>query len=134
MSQAKKVSEIWVRLGGAKGQALSVFALAGLLHDDGQLGAAEETASRMINLLEDFLVCDSHLFDDICRSRGGRERSRTVHHFEAAIGIASASNWYNSLVWCHLRLASLFSDEDRFGYVRAYRRARPTTYITWAAR
>ena len=123
MQQAREASEIWARLGDMKGQAHSLFVLAGLLHDDGQLGAAEETASRMINLLpergEEFLVCDSHLlFGDICRSRG--EKERAIHHFEAAIGIASIHNWYNSLVWCHLRLAGLFSDEDRFDDAHAH--------------
>ena len=49
--QAKEASGIFERLGDAVGQAGCLINLAHLLRKDGQLDAAEETASRGINIL-----------------------------------------------------------------------------------
>ena len=47
VQQAKEASEIFERLGNTLGQAVCLIDLAWALHDDDQLDAAEEAASRM---------------------------------------------------------------------------------------
>jgi len=50
IQQANEALEIYGRLGNPVGQAQSLIDLAHLLHGNEQLDAAEETASRAINL------------------------------------------------------------------------------------
>jgi tetratricopeptide (TPR) repeat protein len=83
-------------------QAVSLQRLAWLLYYDKQLDAAEETASRSINLLPDnseqFTVCQGHrLLGNIYRSKG--EAEKAIDHLEAALKIASYSNWQSALFW-----------------------------------
>jgi len=44
---------------------------------------------------------------------------KTVHHFEAALEIASSFDWHEPF-WIHHRLAWLFSNEGRFDDAHAY--------------
>ena len=115
--QAKEASEISERLGHTVEQAQCLIELARLLRGDKQLDAAEEAASRAIKLLpekgEQFLVCRCHrVLGRICHSKGDTEKA--IHHFEAALKIASPFNWLDQLFWIHFSLAELCFDQGRF--------------------
>ena len=122
IQQAKEALEICERLGKITGQAGSLIALGRLLHEDGQLNAAEEAVSRGINLLseqdQEFRVCRSRrVLGDIYRSKG--ERGKAIHNFEVALAIASPYSWNHHLFWIHFSLALLFSHEGKFGDAHA---------------
>jgi tetratricopeptide (TPR) repeat protein len=94
-----------------------LIALAWLLRQDRQFDAAEEAASRAIGLFpekgEEYRVCKSHrILGYIYQSKG--ETEKAIHHFEVALGIASAFDWHEEPFWIHYRLAGLFYDEGRF--------------------
>ena len=120
---AKEALEISERLGDTVRQAELSINLAYLLHDDKQFDAAEEAASRAINLLpekgREFIVCRSHrVLGEIYHSKGRTEKA--IHHFEVALGIASSSSWHSELFWIPYSLTRLLLDEDRFGEAQAY--------------
>ena len=115
--QAKEAVEIFERLGNTARQARSLIDVAWLLHDDKQLDAAEEAASRAIGLFPDkgeqAKVCDGHrVLGKIHHSKG--EREKAVHHLEVALGIASSLNTFYDLFWIHFALTEVFSGEGRF--------------------
>jgi tetratricopeptide (TPR) repeat protein len=115
--QAKESLEIFGRLNRIPEQAASLQRLAWLLYYDKQLDAAEETASRSINLLPDnseqFTVCQGHrLLGNIYRSKG--EAEKAIDHLNAALQIASSSNWQSALFWIHHSLAELFCGQAKF--------------------
>jgi len=121
--QAKEASEILERLGDTAKQAGCLTTLAYLLHDDNQLDAAEEAASRAINLLpekgERFRVCSGHhILGMIYRRKGDTEKA--ICHFEAALEIASSLNLDFRLFWVHYSLARLFSEGDRLDDAHAH--------------
>ena len=123
IQQAEEASEISERLGDTVGRAQCLIELAWLLSCDKQLDAAEEAASRAIDLLlekgEQFHVCHCHhVLGRIYHSKGDTEKA--IHHFEVAIGIASPFNWSNLLFSIYFSLADLFSDEGRFGDARTH--------------
>jgi tetratricopeptide (TPR) repeat protein len=114
--QAKEASEISERLGDRVEQALCSIDLAWLLRYDNQLNAAEEAASRAIDLLpekgEEFQVCRCHrVLGDIYCSKD--EKTKAVHHYEVALEIASPFNWLNLLFCIHFSLAQLLFDGGR---------------------
>jgi len=114
---AKEALEIGVRLGDRVEQAQCLTGLAGLLSEDKQLDAAEEAASRAINLLpekgEQYRFCTSHrILGHIYHFKG--ETGKAIHHFQVALRIASPFEWHNQLFWTHYGLALLFRDEGRF--------------------
>jgi tetratricopeptide (TPR) repeat protein len=114
--QAKESLEIFERLNNVSGQALSLRRLAWLLWRDNQLDAAEEAAFRSIDLLPDngekFQVCQGHrVLGDIYRSKG--ETEEAIDHLEAALRIASSSNWHGQQFRIHYTLAALFCDQGR---------------------
>ena len=113
----QEASEILQRLGDTVGQAQCLMDVARLLHSSGQLDAAEEAASRAIDLLpergQQFQLCETHrILGGICHSKG--ESVRAAHHLEEALGIASSFNWSSQLFLVRYGLAELFLDEDRF--------------------
>jgi len=117
IEQAREVLGIYKRLNLILGQAKSLEQLAGSLYGDNQLGAAEEAASRAINLLsgkrEQFVTCKCHcVLGKICYSRG--ETEKAIDHFETALRIASPSNWNDQLSRNNYELADLFFKEGRF--------------------
>jgi len=117
IQQAREALGIYTRLNNVLGQARTLEWLARLLHSDNQLDAAEEAASRTIDLLsgkrEQFVVCKCHrVLGEICYSRG--ETERAIDHFETALRIASPSNWHGQLARNHYELANLFFKEGRF--------------------
>ena len=123
IEQAKEASEIFGRLGETAEQAQCLISLTWALCDDGQLDAAEEAASRAIDLLpeegEQFRVCESHrALGRIYQSKGDNEKA--IHHYEVALGIASPFDWPDSLFWLNYDLAGLFHDEDRFDDAHNY--------------
>ena len=108
---AEEASEIYKRLGNTLGQAYCLYDLAHSLLGNQQLSAAEEAALRTIDLLpekgQDFLLCQSHhVLGEIYRCKG--EKEKAIDRFEAALGIASPSNWQGTLFWIHYDLAMLF--------------------------
>jgi tetratricopeptide (TPR) repeat protein len=117
IQNVKEAAEIFEWLGDPVNQADSLIALAYVLHDDKQLEAAEEAASRAIDLLPEkgkqFLVSTGHLIlGNIYSSKGDTEKA--VHHLEVALEIASSLNHENQLFWIHYALAGLFSGQERF--------------------
>ena len=123
IQQAKEALETLEQLGDTVAQAQCLKYLAWLLHSDNQLDAAEEAASRTIDLIPEkgsqSLVCESHrLLGKIYRSKGDTERA--THHFEVALKIASSFDWYDDLFWVHYDLAQLFRDGGRFDDAHAH--------------
>jgi tetratricopeptide (TPR) repeat protein len=115
IQQTKEASEIFERIGDAMGQILCLNDLAWLLYDDDQLDAAEDAASRAIDLVpekgQDVIRCQLHrVLGYIYRSK--EEKEKAIHHFETAIEIAFPFNWHEELCWIHYALAELFLGED----------------------
>jgi len=114
---AKEALEVLERLGDTVAQTRCLINLAQALRWDGQLDAAEETARRAMDLIpaegHQSLVYHSHCtLGEIHRSKG--EREKALNHLEAALEIASSSDWHGRLFWVHLNMADLFLDEGRF--------------------
>ena len=114
---AREALGIYERFDDMVGQRRSLQELASLLYEDGQLEAAEEAASRAINLPlhqdYQFEVCTCYkTLGQICHARG--EMEKAMEHFEAGIGIASSFNWRDRLFWLHHSLARLFYDQSKF--------------------
>ena len=120
---AREALGIFERLGGAVEQARCLKDLAWVLWQDKQLDAAEEAASRMMDLIPEeghqTLVCEfRRILGYIYHSKG--EREKAISHFEIALGIASSFNWHDRLFWVHCALAELFLDEERFDDAHAH--------------
>ena len=123
IQQAKEASEIFERLGYTTNQTESLINLAWALYDDKQLDAAEEAASRAIDLLpgegHQFQVCRGHrVLGNIFRSKG--DIKKAIHHFEVALEIASTLNMVDQLYWAHFALSELFSEEGRLDDAHAH--------------
>jgi tetratricopeptide (TPR) repeat protein len=122
IQQAKESLEIFERLDNIPGQARSLQWLARLLWCDNQLDAAEEAASRSINLLPDserFVVCQGHrVLGHIYRSKG--ETEKAINHYEAALGIADSFNWHSQQFWILLSMARMSGDQGRFDNAHAH--------------
>ena len=121
--QAKEALEISERIGHIGYQGNSLVILAWLLNRDGQIDAAEEAASRAIELLpekgQEFRICQSHqVLGNIYHSKGRREEA--VHHFETALRIATVFNWIIKRCWIHLDQALMFLDEGDFDNAHAH--------------
>ena len=115
--QAKEALESFKRLGITDVQPHCLSDLALSLFGDGQLGPAEDAASRAIDLApekgQEFIVSQSHLIlGNIYNFK--EEREKAIHHFEAALAIASVFGWCDQLFWIRLCLARLFFREDKF--------------------
>jgi len=120
---AKESIGILEELNNIPEQADSLQELAELLCEDKQLGAAEEAASRSINLLldqgEQFKLCQGYrLLGKICCSKG--EMEKAIVHFKTAFGIASPSNWDSECFWILLSLAEAYFDQGRFDDAHAH--------------
>jgi tetratricopeptide (TPR) repeat protein len=122
IQQVKEASEIYIRTGNAIGQTWCLNDLAWLLFDDHQLTAAEDTASRAIDLVpekgQEVVRCQLHrILGQIYRSKGKKEEA--IHHLETAIKVASPFNWHEELCWIYYALAQLFLKEKEFDNANA---------------
>ena len=123
IQQAGEASEIFDRLGEVVLQANSLIALAWLLCGANQLNAAEEAGLRGLDLLpekgEEFHVCEAHrVLGEIYQFKG--ETKKAIHHFEAALGIASSLNVVYLLFWVNYALARLLSAQGKFDDAQAH--------------
>jgi tetratricopeptide (TPR) repeat protein len=123
IQQAKEALEIFERIDDTRGQALSLEGLARSLYDDKQFDAAEDAASRAIDLIsgkgQEYTICGLHqVLGKIHRSKG--EKEKAIYDFKTAIGIASPPNWRDLLFWNHYELAELFRDEGEFEDANAH--------------
>ena len=123
IQQSNEALEIQKRLGDVVGQADCLIRLARVLLGGRQPDAAEEAGSSAIEILpekgQEFLVCQAHnALGEIFRSKGDKDSA--IHHFKAALEIASTFNWQNQLFWNHYSLAGLFSDRDEFDDAQAH--------------
>ena len=122
IEMAKEALGILEQCGGIKTQGVCLIKLAWLYHDDDQLGAAEEAASRAMDLFskkgDQGWLCDAHrVLGVIYDSKG--ETEKAIHHLELALGLASASD-HNQLYRTHSSLARLFLGGDRFDKAQAH--------------
>jgi len=123
IKQAREASEIFRLFGETVGQAGCLIGLAWALLSDDQPDAAEEAASRAINLLpekgEQLLVCNGHrVLGYIYDSKGDTEKA--IHHHEITLEIASSLDWVRELFWAHYALARVFSKGGRFKDAHAH--------------
>ena len=123
IQQSKEALAIYERLGNTAKQADCWDDLARLFHSDGQFDAAEKAGLHAIDLLpekgQELRVCQSHRgLGQIYRDK--KERAKAIHHFEKALGIASAFGWRNELFWIHYSLAGLFWKENGFDDVHSH--------------
>ena len=123
IQQAREALETYEQLNDVSGKVISLIFLAWSFQGDEQLGAAEEAASRAIDLLPDegeqFRVCQCYrVLGDICRSKG--ETEKAISHFKTALGIASTSNWHGQLIRIHCSLAGLFFSKNEFNDAHAH--------------
>ena len=123
IQQMKEAIEIFERLGNATKHAECLINLAYVLGDDKQLDAAEEAASRGIDLLpeegEQYMACSGHrVLGQIYQSKGSTQKA--IHHFEVALEIASSLNLDEQLFWVHYALATLFFMEGRLDDAHAH--------------
>jgi tetratricopeptide (TPR) repeat protein len=90
--------------------------LAWLLDENNQLDAAEEAASRSIDLLHRYRAISglprSLVLGDIYRSKG--EAEKAINHLETALGIAPSFNWHGQQFSILCSLAQLFLEQGRF--------------------
>jgi tetratricopeptide (TPR) repeat protein len=121
--QAKEASEIFERFGDTASQVGCLVFLASMLCNDNQLDAAEEAASRAIDLLDSKgpqpLFCDAHrALAEVHSSKGNTKKA--LHHYEVALGIASSLNHHAELFWIYLALSQLSSKEGRSNDAHAF--------------
>ena len=120
--QAEEALDVFGRRGDTVDQAGCLIDLAWLMHGDKQLDAAEEAASRALDLLpkdQQVWICVAHhALGEVYRSKG--ETEKAIHHLELALGIASSFNWASRLFWVNYGLALLFSDQGGFNDAHAH--------------
>jgi tetratricopeptide (TPR) repeat protein len=121
--QAREGLEILERIGDTIEQAEGLSTLSWLLFEDWQPDAAENTASRAIDLVSnqgrEHLVTRLHrVLGNIHYYQGRKEKA--IHHFNTALGIASPRNWNDQLFWIHFAMAKLFCDEDEYDNAHAH--------------
>ena len=121
IQQGKEALETCEKLDNVFELAHSSLCLAHSLQDDGQLDAAEEAASRAINLLpkDQYLACKCHdHLGDIYRHKG--ETEKAIEHFEVVLGIASSFSSDREQFWIHYSLVQLFGKEGRLDDAQAH--------------
>jgi tetratricopeptide (TPR) repeat protein len=124
LEQAKEALEIYERTNNTAGQAACLDCLAWSLYYDNQLDAAENAASRAIDLIsseegKEYPFCKFHrVLGLVHRSKG--EKEKAVHHFKSALEIGSRFNWGDVLFWNHHDMAELFLNEGEFDEASAH--------------
>ena len=114
IQQAREALEMFGQLDHKEKQTDCLAVLALLLLNDKQLDAAEETASRALDLSEkQYQLCKSHkALGEIHQSKGNTEKA--IHHLEAALQIASSLNSLGDLCNIHMSLAYLSAKKGKF--------------------
>jgi tetratricopeptide (TPR) repeat protein len=117
IGQAREALEIYERTSETIGQAECLAKLTWLLFEDNQLDAAENAASRAIDLASgkgrEYLVTDLHrVLAKVYYSKGRKEKA--IHHFNTALEIASPRNWNDQLFWIHFGMAEMFRVEQKY--------------------
>ena len=112
--QVREALNIYERTGDPTEQAEGLTKLTWLLLRDQQLDAAEKAASRAIGLIpekgQEFILSRLHrVLGKVYHAKGSKEKA--VHHFNAALGLASPRNWREQLFWTHFDMAEMFRDE-----------------------
>jgi len=120
---AEEALKICERLGDTTRQARCLDKLAWLFYDDKQLDAAEEAASRALDLFpekgDESQVSSCHgALGNTYRSKG--EIGVAIHHFETALEMASSFGWDDHLFWTHYDLAELENSQDKFDDANAH--------------
>ena len=123
IQRAKEALDICERLGDTKEQGRCLINLARSLYPEKQYEAAEEAALRAIDLFSEgeyqFELCESHrVLGEIYWFKD--EIEKAIHHFEAALGIASPFDWHGPLCFTHYSLAWLFRDQGRLDTANSY--------------
>ena len=111
IERAREALEIFERIGDTVGQGDCLSQLTWLLLEDKQLDAAENTASRAIDLLsgegKEYRAAHLHRgLGKIHYLKGRKEKA--IHHFNTALEIASPRHWDDHLFWVHYSMADLF--------------------------
>ena len=122
IQQAREALDIFESLGNTGKQAQCLIILASLLCDDKQLDAAEEAATRAVELSENrdqYQLSRSHkALGLVHQSKGNREKA--IDHLEASLRIASALNSHDALSRSHLCLVELYIQEGRLNDARSH--------------
>ena len=121
--QAEEALDISEQIGDTVWQSRCLGTLAQLLIDDNQLDAAENAASRAIDLIpgkgQEHTLCELHrVLGDVYQFKG--KNKEAAHHFETTLRIASPFNWHKALFWTHLSLAELSCDEHELDKAGAH--------------
>ena len=118
IQHVKESLEIFKQLNHIPGQIDSLNQLAELLHGNEQFDAAEEVATKSINLLlekgnyHQYRVSKGYLLlGEICYSKG--ETEKATKHFETVLGVAP-SNWHGIWFGVLSSLANLSFDQGKF--------------------
>ena len=117
VQQAREASEIFERLGNTVKQAECLISLSYVLGNSYKFDAAEEAASRAIDLLpkkgEQFLVCMGHRgLGEVYSAKGNTKKA--IRHFKVALKIATSLNLDGQMFWVHHNMAELFSGQGKF--------------------
>jgi tetratricopeptide (TPR) repeat protein len=117
IQQAEEALAIFEQINDTEEQARTLAFLAWLLFDEKNLDAAEDAASRGIDLAlekgHNYTACGLYrVIGKIHQSKG--EKEEAIRYFQTALGIASPFDWRDELFWNHHELAQLFYDEGEF--------------------
>ena len=116
LPQAKEALRIFTSLGDTENQASCLLVLASLLQFDGQLDAAEEAATRAMDLsknCDQLQICNCHkVLGDIHESKGSTKKA--VYHLNECLKIATLINSRRDMCKSHLGLAGLYFEEENF--------------------
>ena len=123
ISQVEEALEIYERLGDPLGEADCLYRLALLFVKDSDADAAEEAASRAINLFPDgpskSQLYEHHLtLGHICYCKG--ETDAAIDHHMKALETARSLNSQDKQVKTLLHLVELFIEEDRTDDVQVH--------------
>ena len=120
IQQAKEALDIYGQLGNTAAQARCWISLASLLREDEQLDAADEAATRAVDLSGDqYILCQAHLvLGKIHQSKGNPEKA--IHHFEESLQIASALNSRGQLSLIHSALSGLYFGQGELDNAHAH--------------
>ena len=115
--RVKEALRIYEWIGETDGQMRCFGDLAWLLFDDKQLDAADDAATRAIDLTpekgQEYDLCQLHrLLGDIYRSMG--KKRKAIRRFKTALRITSTFDWHHELFWIHSSLAEVLFDEHEF--------------------